>query len=177
MAVGEVVVQEPGQLGELLREVVGALVQPVGAAQGGGGRAVRAGRAAEAKVDAARSHGLQGAELFGDDERGVVGQHHPAGAEPEPLGVGGEMGEDHGRGRRGDAGHGVVFGDPEAVEAAAFGELRDVHAGAERLGRGAALAHAHQVEHRERHGGRPLGPAANVVASVVVHVKASPVMR
>ena len=37
VAVGEVVVEEPGQLGELLREVVGALVQPVGAAQGGGG--------------------------------------------------------------------------------------------------------------------------------------------
>ncbi|MGW0108675.1 hypothetical protein ACWD0B_25930, partial [Streptomyces cellulosae] len=31
-------------LGELLREVVGVLVQPVGAAQGGGGGAVGAGR-------------------------------------------------------------------------------------------------------------------------------------
>ncbi len=42
---------------------------------------------------------------------------------PEPsrmrVGVGGEVGEDHGRGGGGHARHGVVLGDPVAVEAAA----------------------------------------------------------
>lgn len=53
MAVGKVVVQETGELGELLGEVVGAFVQGGGAAQGGGGGAVGARGAAEAEVDAA----------------------------------------------------------------------------------------------------------------------------
>lgn len=121
MTVREVVVEEADQLGQLLGEVVGALVQPVGAAQGGGGGAVGAGGAAEAEVDAARRQCLQGAELFGDDERGVVGQHHAAGAQAYPLGVGGEVGEDHRRGGGGDTGHGVVFGDPVTGEAPAVG--------------------------------------------------------
>ncbi len=108
MPVGEVVVEEADQLGELLGEVVGALVQPVGAAQGGGRGAVRAGGAAEAEVDTPRGHRLQRAELLGDHERGVVGQHHAARAEPDAVGVGGEVGQDHSGGRRGHARHGVV---------------------------------------------------------------------
>ncbi|MNT48994.1 hypothetical protein D3C72_1858160 [compost metagenome] len=42
------------------------------------GSAVAAGRAAQAQVDAARVQGLKGAELFGDDQRRVVGQHDAA---------------------------------------------------------------------------------------------------
>lgn len=78
--VGEVVVEEAGQLGELLGEVVGALVEPLGAAQGGRGGAVGAGGAAEAEVDAPGGEGLQGAELFGDHQGAWLGSMTP----PEP---------------------------------------------------------------------------------------------
>ncbi len=176
VAVGEVVVQEARQLHELLREVVRALVEPLRAAQGGGGGAVGAGGPAEAEVDTAGGHGLQRAELFGDDERGVVGQHDAAGAEPDALGAGGSVGQDHGRRGGGDAGHGVVLGDPVAVEAAALGELGDLDTGPQGLGRGAALAHRHEVKDREGHGCRPLRLATDLVASNLVHVLASPVV-
>lgn len=165
MAVREVVVEEAGQLGELLGEVVGALVEPVRAAQGGGRRAVGAGGAAEAEVDTARGHRLQGAELLGDDQGRVVGQHDAARTEADALGVGGEMGQDHGRGRGRHSGHGVVFCDPVAVEAAVLGQLGDLHAGAEGVGGGAAGADGHQIEDRKGHGGGALGGCPDLVVS------------
>lgn len=96
MAVGEVVVQEAGQLGELLGKVVGTFVEAVGPAQGGGGGAVGAGGAAEAEVDTVRGERLQGAELFRDDERRVVREHDAARAEADAVRVGREMAQDHG---------------------------------------------------------------------------------
>ena len=78
-----VAVEVGHQLGELLREVVGA--QRVGAAaQRGGGARVGARGAPDAQVDPARVQRLQGAELLGHDQRLVVGQHHAAGADPDP---------------------------------------------------------------------------------------------
>ena len=68
------------QLGELLGEVVGA--ERVGAAaQRASGAGVGAGRAADAEVDAAGVQRVERAELLGDHERLVVGQHHAAGSD------------------------------------------------------------------------------------------------
>jgi hypothetical protein len=153
VAVGEVVVQEAGQLGELLGEVVGAFVQPVGTAQGCRGCAIRAGGAAEAQVDTVRGECLQRAELFRDDERRVVREHDAARAEADAVRVGREVGQDHGGRGGGDARHRVVLGDPVAVEAARLGELGDPHAGAQRVRGGAAGAHGHQVQYGEGNGG------------------------
>jgi len=48
-----------------------------------GGELIRSRRAAEAQVDPAGEEGRQGAELFGDHERGVVGQHDTARADAD----------------------------------------------------------------------------------------------
>lgn len=95
VAVGEGVVQKAGQLGQLLREFLRSFVQALGPAERRGSGSIRPGRAAQAQVDPAGGHRLQGAELLGDDERGVVGQHHAARAEADAGGVGGEVGEQH----------------------------------------------------------------------------------
>ena len=83
------------QVAELRREFVAGLAGV--AAQGGGGDPVGARRAAEAEVDAAGMERLERAELFGHGERGVVGQHHAAGTDPQRGGGVGEVGDQHGR--------------------------------------------------------------------------------
>ena len=53
-------------------------------AASGGARALsrdRCGRASEPEIDPSREEGLQCAELLGDDQRRVVGQHDP----PAPM--------------------------------------------------------------------------------------------
>ena len=49
----------------------------------------------EPEVDPARVQRGERAELLGDHQRRVVGQHDPAGAEPDRLGVGGDVGDEH----------------------------------------------------------------------------------
>ncbi len=164
MPVGEVVVQEAGQLGELLRKLVGPLVQPLRTAQRGGGGAVGAGRAAEAEVDAAGGHRLQRAELLGDHQRRVVGQHDAAGAEPDAVGVRGEVRQQDRGGRGGHPGHRVVLGDPVAVEAAALGRAGDADGGAYGLGGGVSRAHGHQVQYGQGDGRGAEGRAPDAVA-------------
>ncbi len=167
VAVGEVAVQEVGELGELAREVVGAVGES--AAQGAGGGLVGAGGAAEAEVDPAGVQGLQQAELLGDGQRRVVGEHHAAGAEPEGAGVRAEVGEQHGGDGGGHAWHAVVLGDPEPVVAQALGAAGEFGGGGERLGGGVAGADGGEVEDRERGGGGAGRPAADrVLAGRVV---------
>ena len=74
------------QLDQLLGEVVGG--EGAGRApQRAGGELVGAGRPADAEVDAARVQRLEHAELLGDHERGVVGQHDAARPEADRLTV------------------------------------------------------------------------------------------
>jgi hypothetical protein len=47
--------------------------------------------AAEAEVDAPRVQRGQGAELLGDDQRSVVGQHHAARADADGLRAAGDV--------------------------------------------------------------------------------------
>ncbi len=74
-----------GQLMQPLQKIVAlAAIEP--AAQRVGRGAVGAGRAAKAEIDAAGKQRLQHLEALGDDQRRVVGQHHPAGADADVLG-------------------------------------------------------------------------------------------
>jgi hypothetical protein len=57
---------------------------------------------------------LQGAELLGYHQRSVIGQHHPAGANPDCRGRGRQVRDQHSRRRAGDSRHVVVLGYPEA---------------------------------------------------------------
>ena len=125
VALGELAAEEADQLRELAREVlVGERLG--GAAQRRGGDPVGAGRAADPEVDAPGVQRLEHPELLGDDQRRVVGQHHPAGADPDPLGRGGERRGEHRRRRARDPGHVVVLGDPVAVIAEPLDRSREV---------------------------------------------------
>ncbi|MOA03804.1 hypothetical protein D3C78_1233300 [compost metagenome] len=46
----------------------------------------------------------------------MVGQHHPAGADADPRGAGGQIADQYGGGGTGDTVHVVVLGHPEAGE-------------------------------------------------------------
>jgi len=65
---------------DVLREVVDT--GAAGPAQYCRDDRVAAGRPADAQVDPARGVRLQEGELLGHDQRLVVGEHHPAGADP-----------------------------------------------------------------------------------------------
>ena len=96
------------------------------------GGLVGAGRAAEAEVDPAREERFERPELLGDDQRRVVGQHDPAGADPDRRRAGADIGErDRGRGA-GDARHRMMLGHPEAPIAEPLGSLGEVERVAQR---------------------------------------------
>ena len=76
---------------------------------------VGARRAAQAEVDAARIQRRQRAELLGDLQRRVVGQHDAARADADPRGAAGDVADQHRGGGAGDARHVVVLGQPVAL--------------------------------------------------------------
>jgi len=129
---------------DVLRKVVGTAHTV--AAQGVGGELVGARCTAKAQVDAAGIQRLQRAELFGDHQRRMVGQHHPAGTEADARGVGRQITDQHGGGGAGDAVHVVVFGDPETLEAEPFHVPRQRQGVVQRLGRRAVVTDRCQVE-------------------------------
>jgi hypothetical protein len=96
VAVGEAVVEERHQLGQLLGEVL-----PVAgghrAPQHPGRHLVGARRPPEAEVDAAGVERFEHPELLGHDERRVVREHDPTRTQPDVLGGAAEVGEQHRR--------------------------------------------------------------------------------
>ena len=136
------VVEEVAQLrGELVADLAGV------AAEGRRGDRIGARRPAEAQVDAAGVERLECAELFGHGERGVVGEHHPAGADAQRGGGVGEVGDQHRRRRAGDAGHVVVFGHPVPGVAEALDVLGELDRVRQCLGGGRAGRHRSEIEH------------------------------
>jgi len=117
------------------------------APQGGGGALVGSRRAAEAEVHPARVQGLEHAELLGDHERCVVGQHDTAGADADVSRGRGGGTDENGRGAARVAGHAVVLGDPVPVVAQLVGQLRQGDAVLQRLPARAAGGDGGQVEH------------------------------
>src|SRR5690606_37232135 len=142
------------------REVVG---RGVVAAEGPGRDHVGARGPAEAEIDTAGVQRGQRAELLGNDERRVVGQHDAARPDANRRGAGRHVGDDDGRGGTGDARHVVVLGQPEAAVAERLGALRQLQRMPERVGRGEALTDGAEVENRKRYShGPPSGAAAYV---------------
>ena len=74
---------------------------------------------AESQVDPVRVQRGQRAELLGDHQRRVIGQHHASGADADAA----------------RAGHVVMLGDPEPPEAQGFGMARELQGIAQRIGR------------------------------------------
>ena len=122
----------------VLRKLVGVGVQV--APQRACRRLVGTRRSAQPEVDATRKQRLQRAELLGNHQRGMVGQHDAAGPDADARGAAGHMRHDNRRGRTGNAGHAVVLGQPVTLEAPAFGVLRQVQGVAQGL-RGVAALH------------------------------------
>src|SRR5205085_3653327 len=112
------------ELEHVAREVV--LVRGEGSAERLRGSAVGAGGAAEAQVDAAGEQRLESAELLGDGQRRVVGEHHPAGADANVRRAGADISEGDGGRRAGDPGHRMMLRHPEAVVAEPLAEAGEV---------------------------------------------------
>lgn len=91
------------------------------------------GGAADAEIDAAGEHGVQGAKDFGDLERCVVLEHNSPRPDADAGGLGCSAGdEDLGRGA-GEQFHGVVLGVPEAGIAEAIDVAGEVERVSQRL--------------------------------------------
>ena len=94
---------------------------------------IGAGCTTQTQIDPARKKGRKGAELFGDDERGMVGQHDTAGADTDCCCCLRDLAYHHRCRRTGDAGHVVMLGQPVARVAPYFGVARQVHGIEQRL--------------------------------------------
>ena len=104
-----------------------------------GGDLIGARRSADAEIDPSRVQGFQGAELLGDDQRRMVGQHHPASPHADGGGSARDVADDHCRGGAGDAAHVVVLRHPIAHIAPTLGVPGKVEGVGQRQGRIAAL--------------------------------------
>ena len=142
----------------------------VGAApQGPGGDLVGARGPAQAEVDAPGVEGLERGELLGDDQRGVVGEHHPAGSDPQGGGGVGQVADEHGRGRAGHRRHAVVLGHPHPPVAEPLDHRGQAGGVGQGVGRRESLGHRGQVEDGERHHARstPPGPGSSATGRAV----------
>ena len=148
-----VAIEEQEQVAQLLGKVIRGKGRHVPSERGRGNR-VRPGCTSESEVDATGMEGLEHAELLGHDERGVIGQHHPAGTDPDRRRRRREMRDEHGRGGARDTGHVVVLGNPQASVAQTLAETRQRHRVGQRGGRCRPLADGSQLQNRERRVGR-----------------------
>jgi hypothetical protein len=102
--------------------------------------------AAEAEIDPAVVQRRERAELFGDHERRVVGQHDAAGADPDRFRSAGDVADDNRGGGARDTAHVVVFGDPVARVAERFGVPGKVAGVVERLAGVCLFSYADEIE-------------------------------
>jgi hypothetical protein len=144
-----------GEVGLEIRELSGEVRrrQPVGGAPQCPRRCpVGAGSAADPEVDPSGVQRLKGAELLRHGQRRMVGEHHPARADPDRVRRRREPAGQDGRGRAGDAGQVVVLRHPVPGETQALGVPGQIDAAAKRLAGRCARGHRAQVEHRQRNG-------------------------
>ena len=120
MILWESLAGESQEFSETLREVL-CTKSVRGAAQGRGRDGVGARSAADAEIDAARMQGLQDLEGLGDLERGMVGEHDPHGADPDPLCHARDVPDHDLRCGAGDAQQIMVLGQPVALVAEPIG--------------------------------------------------------
>jgi len=152
------------QLGQVVPEAVRGLLAGAQRVPDRGGKAEGA---AHAEVDPAGVQGLEGGGLLGDHEGLVVGEHDPAGADPEAAGPGGQGGHQHRRRGPGDPGHRVVLGHPEPVVAQLLRALGPLQDAGEVLGLRGAVPGVGAVEEGERdvgegHGAHNPGGAGSI---------------
>jgi len=106
------------QLTEEGREIVAVLVEI--SAECAHCREIAAGSAAQAEVYAVGIQRFERSKLFGDDQRGMVGEHDASAAHADCGGGGGDVADQHRSRGAGEAGDGVMFGEPVARVAEAL---------------------------------------------------------
>ncbi len=104
---------------------------------------------AQAEVDPSRVHRGQGAELLGNGQRRVIGQHDATRPEPDRPGLCSDVGDEHARRGRGDACDVVVLGVPDPLVAELFGALGQRHTARKAVARGLTARNRRQVEDGE----------------------------
>ena len=109
---------------------------------------VRSRRAAQPQIDPARKQRVERAELLGDHQRRVIGEHDAPGPDPDAAGRRGDV-PDHHRGRgAGDARHAVMLGHPVAGESQCLGMAGEIGRIGERLADGTAFDDGDEIEER-----------------------------
>ena len=132
------------QLDDIAREVVGVAVEV--SAKRERGPLVGAGRTAEPEIDASGIQRIQGAELFGDDERRVVRQHDAPGAHPDRGRPARDV-ADHHRGRCArDTGHVVMLRHPVPAVPERLGAAGEIQRVAHRTRGAPAFGDGRQIE-------------------------------
>ena len=149
MAGGKSARLQQHQLVEALEEVI-LLADALAAAQRVGRGRIGAGRAAEAEIDTAGKKRLQNLEALGHHQRGVVGQHHAAGADAQMRRNGGDLPDHDIGGGTGDRRQIMMLGHPVAQIAQGVGEPRQIERIAQGLGAGRAGRNGREVEDGKR---------------------------
>ncbi len=101
---------------------------------------------AQPKIDAPGEERLKGAELLGDHQRSVIGQHDPARADPDALGGRRDVLDDQCRSRGRDVRHVVVLGEPQPGIAQSVCRLRQAGATGDRFRRGFSGTHDGEIQ-------------------------------
>jgi hypothetical protein len=148
MVVGQAILEQPEQLGQLRGEVVGSGLAAV-ALQREGRHRIGAGRAPDGEVDAIGEEAGEDAEALGHLQRAVVGEHHAAAAHADARRGHRDRADQDLGARPGEHRAAVVLGEPVAVVAEVVGEAREVEGVAERVGAGRALRNGRLVEDAE----------------------------
>ncbi len=133
------------QLHHVLRKLARRLRQVL--AEGGLHPPVGPGRTTQAEIDPTGEQRVERAELLGDHEGIVIGQHDPARPDPDGRSRMADMRE-HDRGcRAADPFHRMMLGDPEALVAVGFRRLCEAGSGLIGFGQAPAFADGDEIEH------------------------------
>ena len=119
VAVLHVAAQVAQQVHHLPGEVA-YLVGVLGEGQGGGGYLVAARGPPDAEVYASGVQRLQHPKVLGDLEGAVMGEHHPAAADADLFGAGGDVADEHLGAGASEVGQAVMFRHPVAMVAQFF---------------------------------------------------------
>src|SRR5699024_3114256 len=108
----EAVIQKPQELINLTTEVLIGVFMPAQCSCCGH---IRSWCTADTKVNPARRHGIEHAELLSNEQWRMVRQHDTACPETDIAGFANQASQHELRRRGRCAGHGVVFGHPETL--------------------------------------------------------------
>ena len=166
------------EIGEDLQNLLGEAARFGGPpAQCGGRTLVGARGPPQPQIDPAGVEGGQGTDLLGDNERGVVGQHDPAGGDAQALGGGQDLPHED-DGRRGQVGGGaVMLGQPVALVAGGVGGTSEGDHVGEGVGAAASGADGDHVHDGQDGYGPPFGLTHTGTLTRADHPEAGPQAR